>query len=57
MLHREPFKTALTNMPNQVAALPKQIAGEKDPTPEETAQKIDMTSRSGDFPQIKGPGG
>jgi len=25
-------------------------------TPEETAQKIDMTNHAGDFPQIKGPG-
>lgn len=33
VLHHEPFRTALANMPMQVDALKKQIADEKDPPP------------------------
>ncbi len=45
------YQSYLKDFMSQVAALRKQGL-----TPEETAQKVDLTSHSADFPQIKGPG-
>ena len=51
-LHREPFKTAITNMPGQVDSLKKQIADEKDPAKKATLQK-QLTTVQADWEQLK----
>jgi len=45
------YQNYLRDLLAQVAALRKQGL-----TPEQTAQKVDLTSHSADFPQITGPG-
>jgi cyclase len=52
VLHREPFKTAITNMPIQVDSLKKQIADEKDPAKKATLQK-QLTTVQADWEQLK----
>jgi hypothetical protein len=45
------YQSYLKDFMSQVAELRKQGL-----SPEDAAQKVDMTSHSKDFPQIKGPG-
>jgi cyclase len=52
VLHREPFLTAMTNMPVQVEALKKQIADEKDPGKRATLQK-QLAATQADWEQFK----
>lgn len=50
--HREPMKSALTNMPLQIEALKKQVAEEKDATRREALQKK-LAAAESDFADLK----
>ena len=52
VLHREPFKTALSNMPIQVETLKKQIAEEKDAGQRATLEK-QLAAAQADWEQLK----
>src|SRR4029077_13270932 len=52
IIHREPFKTALANMPIQVDALKKQIGDEKDPAKRATLEK-QLTAKQADWEEFK----
>jgi len=52
VLHREPFKTALANMPIQVDALKKQIADEKDPAKRDSLEK-QLAAKQADWEEFK----
>lgn len=52
VLHHEPFRTALANMPMQVDALKKQIADEKDP-PKRAALEKQLAARQADWEELK----
>jgi cyclase len=52
VLHREPFKTAMDNMPIQFDALKKQIAGEKDPAKKATLEKA-LAAKQLDWDEFK----
>ena len=52
IIHREPFKTAMTNMPIQVDALKKQIADEKDPVKRTTLEK-QLAAKQLDWEEFK----
>ena len=50
--HRDPLKTALTNMPIQIESLKKQIGDEKDPERRGTLQK-QLAATQADLEQLK----
>ncbi len=52
IIHREPFKTAMANMPIQVEALKKQIADEKDPARRATLEK-QLAAKQADWEEFK----
>jgi len=52
IIHREPFKTALANMPIQVDALKKQIGEEKDPARKATLEK-QLAAKQADWEEFK----
>jgi glyoxylase-like metal-dependent hydrolase (beta-lactamase superfamily II) len=52
VLHREPFKSALANMPIQVDALKKQIGEEKDPAKRAELQK-QLAAKQADWEEFK----
>ena len=52
IIHREPFKTALANMPVQVEALKKQIADEKDPAKRSALEK-QLAAKQADWDEFK----
>jgi cyclase len=52
IIHHEPFKTALTNMPIQVDALKKQIGDEKDPAQRAALQK-QLAAKQADWEEFK----
>ncbi len=52
VLHREPFKTAMANMPIQVEALKKQIADEKDSARRATLEK-QLAAKQADWEEFK----
>ena len=52
IIHREPFKTALTNMPMQVDALKKQMGDEKDPAKKATLEK-QLAAKQADWEEFK----
>ncbi len=52
VLHREPFKSALANMPVQVDALKKQIGEEKDPAKRAELQK-QLAAKQADWEEFK----
>ncbi len=52
VIHREPLKTALTNFPNQVESLKKQIAGEKDPQKRAALEK-QLAATQADLEELK----
>jgi glyoxylase-like metal-dependent hydrolase (beta-lactamase superfamily II) len=52
VIHSEPFKTALANMPVQVDALKKQIADEKDPAQRSTLEK-QLAAKQADWEEFK----
>ena len=52
IIHREPFKTALANMPVQVDALKKQIADEKDPAKRADLEK-QLAAKQADWEEFK----
>ncbi len=52
IIHREPFKTALANMPIQVDALKKQIGDEKDPAKRATLEK-QLAAKQADWEDFK----
>ena len=51
-MHREPFLTPMSNMPNQVEALKKQIADEKD-TSKRATLETQLAATQADFEQFK----
>jgi glyoxylase-like metal-dependent hydrolase (beta-lactamase superfamily II) len=52
IIHREPFKTSLANMPMQVDALKKQVADEKDPARRATLEK-QLAAKQADWEEYK----
>ena len=52
VLHREPFKTAFANLPIQIDALNKQIAGETDPE-KRAALRKQLQSKQADLEEFK----
>lgn len=52
IIHGEPFKTALANMPIQVDALKKQIADEKDPAKRSALEK-QLAAKQADWDEFK----
>ena len=52
VLHREPFKTAMANMPVQVDALKKQIADEKDAAKRSDLEK-QLAAKQADWEELK----
>src|SRR5579872_6292409 len=52
VLHREPFKTAMANMPIQVDALKKQIADEKDSAKRALLEK-QLAAKQADWEEFK----
>jgi len=52
VLHREPFKTAMANMPVQVDALKKQIADEKDAAKRADLEK-QLAAKQADWEELK----
>jgi cyclase len=52
VLHIEPFKTAMTNMPIQVEALKKQIADEKDPA-RRAMLEAQLAAKQADWEEFK----
>lgn len=52
IIHREPFKTALANMPGQVDALKKQVADEKDPAKRSALEK-QLAAKQADWDDFK----
>ena len=52
VIHREPFKTALANMPIQVETLKKQIGDEKDPARRATLES-QLAAKQADWEQFK----
>ena len=52
VLHREPFKTAMANMPIQVDALKKQIADEKNPAQGATLEE-QLAAKQADWEEFK----
>jgi cyclase len=52
IIHHEPFKTALANMPIQVDALKKQIGDEKDPALRSALQK-QLAAKQADWEEFK----
>ena len=52
IIHHEPFKTALANMPIQVDALKKQIGDEKDPGKRATLEK-QLAAKQADWEEFK----
>jgi cyclase len=52
IIHREPFKTALANMPIQVEALKKQIGDEKDPAKRAALEK-QLVAKQADWEEFK----
>jgi glyoxylase-like metal-dependent hydrolase (beta-lactamase superfamily II) len=52
VLHREPFQTAQTNLTNQIDALQKQIAGEKDPAQRAALEK-QLAAKQADSQEFK----
>ena len=52
ILHREPFKTAMANMPVQVDSLKKQVADEKDPARRATLEK-QLAAKQADWEEFK----
>jgi glyoxylase-like metal-dependent hydrolase (beta-lactamase superfamily II) len=52
IIHTEPFKTALANMPIQVEALKKQIADEKD-TAQRAALEKQLAAKQADWEEFK----
>jgi cyclase len=52
VLHREPFRTAMTNLPIQADALEKQIADEKDPAKHEGLEK-QLAAKQADWAEFK----
>jgi cyclase len=52
VIHSEPFKTALANMPVQVDALKKQIADEKDPAKRSALEK-QLAAKQADWEEFK----
>jgi glyoxylase-like metal-dependent hydrolase (beta-lactamase superfamily II) len=52
VVHREPLKTALANMPIQVDALKKQIAEEKDPAKRAALEK-QLAAKQADWDEFK----
>jgi len=52
IIHSEPFKTALANMPIQVDALKKQIADEKDPAKRSALEK-QLAAKQADWEEFK----
>lgn len=52
VLHREPFKTAQTNLANQIDALKKQIAEEKDPAQRAALDK-QLAAKQADWEEFK----
>jgi cyclase len=52
IIHREPFKTAMTNMPIQVDGLKKQIADEKDPAKRAMIEK-QLAAKQADWEEFK----
>ncbi len=52
VLHREPFKTAMANMPIQVEALKKQIADEKNPMQRATLES-QLAAKQADWEEFK----
>src|SRR5579863_9016417 len=52
VLHTEPFKTAMANMPIQVDALKKQIADEKDPAKKSSLEK-QLAAKQADWDEFK----
>ncbi len=52
IIHREPFKTALANMPIQVDALKKQVADEKDPAKRASLEK-QLAAKQADWDEFK----
>ena len=52
VFHREPFKTAMANMPIQVEGLKKQIADEKNPAPRATLE-AQLAAKQADWEEFK----
>ena len=52
VLHREPFKTAFANLPIQIDALNKQIAGETDPAKRASLQ-TQLAAKQADLEEFK----
>lgn len=52
IIHREPFKTALANMPIQVEAMKKQLADEKDPAKRAMLEK-QLDAKQADWQEFK----
>jgi cyclase len=52
VLHREPLKTALSNMPNQIESLKKQIGDAKDPGQRATLEK-QLAATQADLEELK----
>jgi len=52
IIHHEPFKTALANMPGQVDGLKKQLGDEKDPAKRATLEK-QLAAKQADWEEFK----
>ncbi len=52
VFHREPFKTAMANMPIQIDALKKQISDEKDPAQKASLEK-QLAAKQADLEEFK----